>query len=352
MFLKVIVGIAALSALVTGGYFVVREDGAQELSKVFNDNLASGDYLAALGVAGKIKESGQGSSELDAAVSGAARLLVAEDIYRQAAKASDEARFVDVRALLSGSEAVTNPSFKNYVEAQALLSEAEAEAAGAAHKTAVVISNLEEKAKAEQGKRQELEQNKKKLEGTLSEKEKSLSASKAETAEAKAQALQSQKDAEAKQAALVAEQARARELMVQVEKESKQKFFTELRNYRDMAQKGREQLDNAVMEINAKRDVTALIYVSQGKILFEEAKPKSVELRNSRTPALFQGQVDDLLRSLEQFTEASKQLRNAVAYMDEQSSTEFTNGLSKGKAALGSATSYLSNVTSLIASNP
>ena len=41
-----------------------------------------------------------------------------------------------------------------------------------------------------------------------------------------------------------------------------------------MTQKGREQLDNAVVEINAKRDVTALIYVSQGKILFEEAKPK------------------------------------------------------------------------------
>ena len=143
----------------------------------------------------------------------------------------------------------------------------------------MVISNLEEKARAEQGKRQELEQNKKKLEGTLSEKEKSLSASKAEAAAAQERALQSQKEAEVKQAALIAEQARAKELMLQVEKESKQKFFTELRTYRDMAQKGREQLDNAAMEINAKRDVTALIYVSQGKILFEEAKPKTVELR-------------------------------------------------------------------------
>ncbi|MEK7170143.1 MAG: hypothetical protein AAB767_02555 [Patescibacteria group bacterium] len=352
MLLRFIVGIVAVGALVTGGYVVVREDGARELSRVFNDNLASGDYLAALGVAGKLKENGQGSPELDAAVSGAARLLVAEDIYKQAVRASDEGRFVDVRALLSGSEAVTNTSFKAYAEAHALLSEAEAQAAGAAHKTAVVISNLEEKARAEQGKRQELEQNKKKLEGTLSEKEKSLSASKAEAAAAQERALQSQKEAEVKQAALIAEQARAKELMLQVEKESKQKFFTELRTYRDMAQKGREQLDNAAMEINAKRDVTALIYVSQGKILFEEAKPKTVELRNSRTPAAYQGQVDDLLRSLEQFTEAAKQLRNAVAYMDDQSSTEFTNGLNKGKTALANAVSYLSNVTSLIASNP
>jgi len=247
---------------------------------------------------------------------------------------------------------VNNPSFKSYTEAQALLDEANAQAAGAAHKTAVAISNLEKKAKAEQGKRQELEQNKKKLEGTLSEKEKSLSQSKAETAAAKEKALQSQKEAEAKQAALLAEQARAKELMLQVEKESKQKFFTELRTYRDMAQKGREQLDNAVVEISAKRDVTSLIYVSQGKILFEEARPKTVELRNARTPPLYQGQVDDLLRAIEQFAEASKQLRNAVAYIDDSNSPDFTSGLTKGKAALANAISYLSNVTSLIASNP
>ena len=115
-----------------------------------------------------------------------------------------------------------------------------------------------------------------------------------------------------------------------------------------MTQKGREQLDNAVVEINAKRDVTALIYVSQGKILFEEAKPKAVELRNSRTPSQYQGQVDDLLRSLEQFTEASKQLRNAVAYMDDQSSTEFASGLNKGKPS--SRTPFRTSQTSRILS--
>lgn len=352
MLLKLAVGVIALGALVTGGYFVVKEDGVRALAEVLQDNLDSGNYLAALGVAGKMKEGGEDSPELEKTVATTARLLVAEDIYLQAVRASDEGRFVDARALLTGSEAVNNPSFKYYEEAQALYTEAEALAASVAHKTAVTISNLEEKAKTEQSKRQELEQNKKKLEGTISEKEKSLSASKAETTEAKRKVLESQRETEAKQAALLAEQARAKELMLQVEKESKQKFFTELKVFRDMAQKGREQLDNAVVEINAKRDVTALIYVSQGKILFEEAKSKVVELRNSRTPPLYQGQVDDLLRALEQFTEASKQLRNAVAYMDDKSSAEFTNGLNKGNTALSNAISYLSSVTSLIASNP
>ena len=352
MLFKAAVGVLALGALTIGGYFVMKEDGIRALSRVLQENIDSGDYLAALGVAVKIRENGQGSPELDAAVATAAKLLVSEDIYTQAMKASEEGRFTDVRALLSGSEAVNNPSFKSYAEAQVLLEEANAQAAGAAHKTAVVISNLEEKAKAEQGKRQELEQNKKKLEGTLSEKEKSLSASKAEAAAAQARALQSQRDAETKQTALLAEQARAKELMLQVEKESKQKFFTELRTYRDMAQKGREQLDNAVTEVNSKRDVTALIYVSQGKILFEEAKSKASDLRSNRTPSNYQAKVDDLVRALTEFLEASKQLRNTVAYLDDQNSTEFTSSLAKGKSALANAVSYLSNVTSLIASNP
>ena len=352
MFLKLGVGIVAFIALATGGYFIAKEDGVRALSKVLEDNLASGDYLAALGVVGKIKASGQDSPELDATVASTARLLVAEDIYRQAKKASDEGRFIDARALLTGSEAVTNASFTYYEEARALYKEAEALAAGAAHKTAVTISNLEEKAKTETVRRQELEQNKKKLEGTLSEKEKSLSQSKAETAAAKQKAADAQKEADAKQVALQAEQARAQQLMLQVEKESKQKFFTELRTYRDMAQKGREQLDNAVVEINSKRDVTALIYVSQGRILFEEVKSKASDLRSNRTPTAYQGGVDDLVRALGEFLESSKQLRNAVVFIEDQSSAEFTGGFSKGKSALANAVSLLANVSDLIASNP
>lgn len=345
MLLKVVVGIVALSALATGGYFIAKEDGVRALSKVLNDNLESGDYLAALGVAGKIKESGQETPELEATVATTARLLVAEDMYRQAVKASKEGRFVDTRALLTGSEAVSNPSFKYYEEAKALFAEAQALAAGEAHKTAVTISTLENQASAEKTKRTAAEKQSAQLSGTLKDKEAALS----ETAR---KLSDSKKEAEAKQAALVQEQARAQQLMLQVEKESKQKFFTELRTYRDMAQKGREQLDNAATEINGKRDVTALIYVSQGKILFEEVKTKASELRSSRTPSNYQGQADDLLRALEQFAEAAKQIRNAVVYIEDQNSAEFTSAFNKGKTALSNAVSYLSSVSSLIASNP
>ena len=353
MLLKLAVGIIAIGALATGGYFIAKEEGSRTLTKTFNERLAAGDYLAALGAAGEMKkEAGSISPAMEDAVSRAARLLIADDVYRKAQRAADEERWIDARALLLQSEAVTDPDFKYFTEAQELLKRSEALAAGMAHQTAVTIGALEEKAKVEQGRRQELEQNKKKLEGTLSEREKSLTQSKAETAAARERAEQSQRETEAKQAALLAEQARAKQLMEQVERESKQKFFTELKTYRDMAQKGREQLDNAVIEINAKRDPTALIYVKQGESFFADTKIKASEMRSIRTPSAYQSNVDDLLKSLEQFIEASKQFRTAIYLIEDQSSAEFTSGFSKGKAALANAVTYLSKVSDLIAANP
>lgn len=349
---KLAVGIVALGALATGGYFVVKEQATRTFSKAFEKQLAAGDYLAALAAAGELRKSGRTTAAVEEQVASAARLLVAEDTFKKAKIARDEKRFADASALLRGSDAITDPAFTNLEEAKKLYEEAEALAAGAAHRSAVTISALEARALEEKKKREETEAARKTLEGTLSEKEKTLVQTKAEVAETGRQLEASRKETEAKQAALLAEQARAKQLMEQVEKENKQKFINELRVYRDMAQKGKEQLDNAVTEINGKRDVTALIYVSQGKILFEEAKSKTADLRSNRTPSAYQARVDDLVNSLGQFLEASKQLRNAVIYIEEQGSAEFTAGFSKGKTALANAVSSLSNVSDLIAANP
>lgn len=342
----------ALGVLGTGGYYLVKVQGERALARSFEKKLNAGDYLAALGAAGKLKEEGVGNAELDKKISSAARLLVAEDAYKKAQTAREEKRFADAGALLRGSDAIADPTFKYYEEAKKLYEEAEALAAGAAHRTSVTISSLEQKAAAEKTKREETEVARQKLEGNLKQTEQVVSEKQAQIAAAAERLAQSQRETEAKQAALAGAEARAKQLMEQVEKESRSKFFNELKTYRDLAQKGKEQLDNAVMELNAKRDVTALIYVSQGKILFEEAKNKTAELRNNRTPSVYQSRVDDLVKSLEQFLEASKQLRNAVVYIDEQGSAEFTGSFGKGKTALANAASYLSNVSDLIASNP
>ena len=169
-------------------------------------------------------------------------------------------------------------------------------------------------------------------------------------AEAAANLSASKKETEAKQAALAVEQVRTEQLKAEVQKEVKQKFMTELKAYRDMTQKGREQLDNAVVEINAKREVTAFVYANQGKFL-EEIRGKVVDLRNTRTPAAYQSQVDDLVNSLGQFLEAAKQFRNAIVSIEEQGSAEFTAGFAKGKTALANAVALLANVSDLIAAN-
>jgi hypothetical protein len=98
----------------------MKEEGVRARSRVLQDNLDSGNYLAALDIAGKVQEEGRGTLELEQTVMATAKLLVAEDIYKQAVKASGEERFLDTRALLTESEAVNNPSFKYYEEAHAL----------------------------------------------------------------------------------------------------------------------------------------------------------------------------------------------------------------------------------------
>lgn len=350
--LKYALSVLAVVAVGSGGYYLVKAQGVRTLTQTLEEHLESGDYLAALGAAGNLRAEGKVTPELDEKISEAARMLVAEDAFKKAKAALEEKRFADAGALLKGSSAITDSSFKYFEEAKKMYEEAEAFAAGVAHRTNVAISTLEEKAATEKTKREALERNKTKLEGTLKEKEEKITAAEAEAKEAAQKLVESKKETEAKQTALVQEQAKANALTLQVEKESKQKFINELRVYRDMAEKGKQQLENALTEINAKRDVTALVYVSQGKILFEEAKNKAADLRSNRTPAAYQSRVDDLVKSLEQFLEASKQFRNAVVYIEEQASAEFTSGFNKGKAALANAVSYLSSVSDLIAANP
>lgn len=344
LLIKVVMGVIVAGAVVTGTVFVVKEHSLQTLTRSLEDNLNSGDYVAAIAAAGKIKEEGKGGEELEETIRKTARLIVAEEAYKKAKQAAEKEHWADARSLLSGSEALTDTNFAYYGEAKEIYEKAEALLAKEAHKTAVTIQTLEDKAKAEQVKRKDLEEQGKKLQSDITEREKLLTESKAETAEAK-------KQAEEKQTALVAEQARTKDLAVQVEKESRQKFFNELRVYRDMAEKGRQQLDAALSEISGKRDVTALIYISQGKVLFEEARSKVLDMKANRTPAAFAGNVNELVSALDNFLEAGKQLRNSVVYIDDQGGAEFTSATTKAKAALAGGATSLASVSSFIAGN-
>ena len=91
--LKCMFGALAIALLGAGGYALVKEGGTRALSRTLNASLASGDYLAALAAAEKLKDSGEETPELEEKIGTAARLLVATDALKKAKTAFDEKRF-------------------------------------------------------------------------------------------------------------------------------------------------------------------------------------------------------------------------------------------------------------------
>lgn len=343
--LKIAGFVVAAGVAAAGVYQVARMYSVQSLKESIGSTLQAGDYVAAIAAYDALsKASPEEAMAEKGNMATAQRLLAAEEDLNRAKRAAERAEWGDVRALLRESESVQNSAFARHQEAQELYNQAEAYAAGERHETAVALEELKGTATTEKSKRTQAEEKGSALQSALSQKEKELGTRDRELTEVKRRADETKVQ-------LAAEEARTKELAGQVEKEVKQKFFTELKTYRDLAQKGREQLDNAVAEIQAKRDVTALVYISQGKILFEEVKNKANDLRSNRAPSAYQSRVDDLLKAFVELLEVSKQLRNAVAYIDEQGSAEFIGGLNKGKTALANAVSYLSGVSDFIAGN-
>lgn len=343
--LKIAGFVVAAGVAATGVYEVARIYSVQSLKESIGTTLQTGDYVAAIAAYDALEKASPDEAAAEKGkLATAQRLLAAEEDLKRARSAAARAEWGDVRALLRESEAIRNEAFAKHQEAQELYNQAEAYAAGERHDAVVALEELKGAATTEKSKRAQAEEKGSALQTALLQKEKELSTSVRELTEVR-------RRADDTKAQLTAEEARTKGLAEQIEKEVKQKFFNEFKTYRDLAQKGREQLDNAVAEIQAKRDVTALVYISQGKILFEEAKNKANDLRSNRTPSAYQPRVDDLVKALSEFLEASKQLRNAVAYIEEQGSSEFTNGLNKGKTALANGVSLLSGISDFIAGN-
>lgn len=342
-FLKV-AGFVIAAAVAAGGiYEAARLYSVKSLKDTIGSELKAGNSLAAIAAYDALEKTAPKEAAGERAhLATARRLLAAEEDWKRAQAAAGKNEWGDVRALLRESEAISNESFARHQEARKLYNLAEAYAAGARHEAAVTLEELKGAASDEKTRRSKAEEKGTALESALSEKSQELSVRERELVEVKRRADETKEK-------LAVEEARTKGLAEQVEKEVRQKFFNEFKTYRDLAQKGIGQLNNALAEIQAKRDVTALVYISQGKILFEEAKNKTADLRSNRTPSAYQPRVDDLLRALTEFLESAKQLRNAVVYIEEQGSAEFANGLSKGKTTLANGVSLLAAVSEFIA---
>ena len=158
----------------------------------------------------------------------------------------------------------------------------------------------------------------------------------------------SQQEGVAKEAALRAEQARAAGLVEQVAQEAKGKVKIELRAYRDLAARAEAALQTAIVEIDAGREVTALVYVSQGKALADDARSKVTSMR-AVGGTVYESRAAELATAAGDMVGAAKHLRTAILYIGEQGSSDFTTAFSAGKAALASGSRGLASVSAFIA---
>src|SRR3989344_4028683 len=255
--------VLACAGLLAGGsggmHLFLQSANSSDLTSAAFQSFESGDYETSLANFNTLKkETDSPGQTVLVKIEESKDLLVAKEIFEIAKKAADQVRSLE-------------------------------------KKIAQELSALKQEALAEKKGREEVlhevSVTKKELESTLLQKEQTeadLQAQKVETTKAKEEA----------------------------EKEKIKKFGAELGVYVGMLAQGREYLDNAIAEIDAEKDATPPILISQGKVLFTEVKEKGENLLTSRTPETHKEQTQKLLQAVALFIESSRDLGSAVLYMD------------------------------------
>ena len=326
--------VLACAALLAGGsgamHLFLQSKNSSRLTSAAFQSFESGDYEASLvNFSDVIQETKTSDETVLSKIEESKDLLIAKEIFEIAKKAADQGEWFEVKALLERSAATTNTSFREYQEAVALYITAAEKVRSLEKKIAQELSALKEEALAEKKGREEVLHEvsvaKKELESTLLQKEQTeaaLQAQKVETTKAKEEA----------------------------EKEKIKKFGAELGVYVGMLTQGREYLDNAIAEIDAGKDTTPPILISQGKVLFTEVKEKGENLLASRTPGTHKEQTQKLLQAVALFIESSRSLGSAVLYMDNKEDPGFTAPFAKGKSERNDASQIVSELQAFISS--
>ena len=327
----IVLACAALLAVGSGGmHLFLQSANSSDLTSAAFQSFESGDYETSLANFNTLKkETDSPGQTVLVKIEESKDLLVAKEIFEIAKKAADQGEWLEVKALLERSAATTNTSFHEYQEAVALYVTAAEKVRSLEKKIVQELSALKQEALAEKKGREEVlhevSVTKKELESTLLQKEQTeaaLQVQKSETIKAKEEA----------------------------EKEKIKKFGAELGVYVGMLTQGREYLDNAIVEIDAGKDATPPILISQGKVLFTEVKEKGENLLASRTPETHKEQTQKLLQAVALFIESSRGLGSAVLYMDNKEDPGFTVPFAKGKRERNDASQIVSGLQTFISS--
>lgn len=305
-----IIAILFVGVATTSAYSLVNRYAFNKLEKTAGEELEKGNYSSALLMYNKLKDSSEDESFAEQAEK-TKNLLIAEENYAKALQLAEAEKWLDVEILLENSGALDIQEFKFLEESQALYEKAKNLVDSYEREVSDEISNLKQSVKHETAKRQQTESQ---LNTTISQKKQTE-----DTLQSTAQLLeQSQTKMNETQLQYEEEQRRAEEAERQAEKEKLDKFTNELNIYIGMLKGGNEQLNLAVAEINqSSADFSILFYIGQAEFLFDEAHNKSVDLRNNRTLAGFEGVVDKVTQSADLFNDAAQSFRKAVFYMGE-----------------------------------
>jgi len=306
----VVAVLSLVGVFMAGSYSVVDSIIARGLYKKAAEEFQNGNYAAALNLYGHIEENDSDGVDAKEKIEEARKLLVAEDTFQKARKAAEGGDWLEVKALLQKSDATLNPSFKLYEEAIDLYIESANRVKELEEKIDAELAQFRAEALTEKTKRKQAEEEKEEvktqLETTISQKE--------------------QREKELEESLSKTEAARA-EAEAKAQDERLQKFLSEVALYVSMLEKGNGHLEDAREEISEKKDTTALVLINQGKVLFDEVRVRAEELLANRTEEGHEGGVQKILQAVAILIDASRSLGNAVFYIEEQDTEEFSQFL-------------------------
>ena len=301
---------------IPGLYYGLRVGALNALEEKAGIALQSGDYLASLVHYSELENRAQ-NDEIQQKTLESKDLLVAQEIFAIAQNAAEEGEWFEVKALLERSDATTNTAFKEYKSAIDLYLEAAEKVKEIEKKIEAELFALKKEAEGEKAERREAEGRATQSAEEVLKKEKEL------------QAVTEEK--QATESELKIQKAETDKAKIETEKERLKKFGIELGIYVQMLEGGVKHLNNALVEIDNNKDTSALIFINQGKVLFNEARRKGEDLFLNRTAEDHKDEVQKLFQAAGLLVDAGRSLGSAVLYIDDKESEEFKNFLNVGK---------------------
>ncbi|TSC62854.1 MAG: hypothetical protein G01um101448_737 [Parcubacteria group bacterium Gr01-1014_48] len=336
---------------IVGVRAMLEEYAVQTIRKNIETALASGDYTAALSLLGDL-ENTVGTSDPDLATkkSLAATLLIATANFEKAKLAAEKGEWFDVRALLRGGDSVQNESFIYHKEAVILLAFAE-ERIGALQTTNdAAIAGLEQTTVQERKRSKSLQTE---LKATIEQKNKTvhdLGTTQQLLEQSNQKVTESATEIEHKKALLLEEQKKVVALAEQAAREKLEKLLNELNVYVASLRDADGYITLALDEIKQKKDVSALLYLSQAKTLFDDVYGKAVGLRD-RSEDVKKEWPERISTAAADFLATTKNLRNAVIVIDEQEGEAFISYMKKAEESRIHASTLVGETKTYIEQN-